>query len=88
MLLERRRLLDAEHVRHVVAHRVHRVVRLVAVKRPVALDVGDELDGARRADGHVHRRLRAPRRPRDIAAVGADLLERVAVHVDRMAIHR
>ena len=41
--------LHADHVRQIVAHRVHRVVRLVAVKRPVAGVVGDELDVARRA---------------------------------------
>ena len=47
---------------HVVAHRVHRVVRLVAVERPVAGRVGDELDVARRADRHVDGRLAASAR--------------------------
>ncbi len=41
--LEREGLLHAEHVRHVVAHRVHRVMGLVAVKRPVAFDVRDQI---------------------------------------------
>ena len=45
-------VVDADHRRHVVAHRVHRVVALVAVEGPVALLVGDELE------------LRASGRPR------------------------
>ena len=38
------RLVDADHRGDVVPHRVHRVVRLVAVERPVARLVGDEVD--------------------------------------------
>ena len=38
MLLGDAALVDADHVGHAVAHRVHRVVRLVAMDRPVAGD--------------------------------------------------
>ena len=41
-------LRDADEVLHVVAHGVHGVVRLVAVKRPVARSVGDEVERAHR----------------------------------------
>ena len=77
-------LLHADHQRDVVAHRVHRVVPLVAVDRPVA-GVGDELDVARLARADVDGGLRPLRGRRDLAAVGRDDVEVVAVQVDRMA---
>ena len=57
--------LHADHVRGAVAHLVHHVMGHVAVHRPVAGLVGDELDRARAADGHEHRRLGVLRRLRE-----------------------
>ena len=79
--------MHADEVLHVVAHGVHGVVRLVAVDRPVAGLVGDELEGAHLPDRHVDRDLRPARALRHPAAVGAGHLEVVAVHVDRMVGH-
>ena len=56
-------VVDADHGRHVVAHRVHRVVRLVAVERPVARLVGDELERAHLAHRDVGRHFRPARTP-------------------------
>ena len=53
--------VDAEEVGQTMPHLVHRVVRLVTMERPIARIVCDELDIARRADGHVRRVLGDPR---------------------------
>ena len=70
-----------------MAHRVHRVVRLVAVHRPVARRVCDELDRAHLADGDIHRDLGPARLFGHPAAVGAGDLELEAVDVDRVIGH-
>src|SRR6185295_13332776 len=75
-------------VRNIVAHRVHRVMRLVAVKCPVAFDVRDELDGACRADGDIDGGLGSLRALWSIPAVRRDFSETVAVQMDGVVIHR
>jgi hypothetical protein len=70
-----------------VAHLVHHVVGHVAVHRPVAGLVGDELDVAGAADRDEDGGLGPLRRDRERAAVGRHDLEVVAVQVDRVVIH-
>ena len=48
-------LIDTEMVGHGVAHGVHGVMALVAMKRPVAGRRRREFDGAHLADGDVRR---------------------------------
>ena len=43
-------VVDADHCRNVVAHRVHGVMRLVTMQRPIAGNVGNELVGGHGAD--------------------------------------
>ena len=71
-----------------MAHGIHRVVRLVAVDRPIAQMVRRELIGAHRADRNVDADLGPLRAFRHPAAVGAGDLEIIAVHVDRVVCHR
>ena len=70
-----------------MAHGVHRVMRLVAMDRPVADVLGVELVGPHRSDWDVDADLRPARLWADPAAIGAGDLEVVAVHVDRMVRH-
>src|SRR6266545_7847219 len=70
-----------------MSHRPHGVVRLVAVQRPIARRVRDELEGAHATDRHVGGHFRPLRRFGDPAPVGSRDLELVAVQMDRMARH-
>lgn len=56
-------LVDADQVRHLMAHSIHGVVRLVAMEGPVARIVGHEFNGAHLAHGDVGGNLgdKAPR---------------------------
>ena len=82
-------VIDADHGRDVVSHRVHDVVRLVAMERPVAGVVGDELERAHLRRPPCRRSSRASAR-----AFGTQPpsvhghLEVVAVNVDRVVGHR
>ena len=58
--------LHADHVGELVAHLVHDVVGHVAVQRPIAGRIGDELDGARAA-----RRAPAPWFPATAPTAGS-----------------
>mmetsp|Transcript_3946 Transcript_3946/g.6462 ORF Transcript_3946/g.6462 Transcript_3946/m.6462 type:complete len:479 (+) Transcript_3946:87-1523(+) len=87
-LLDHAAVLHADHGGHVVAHRVHRVVALVAVEGPVTFLVGQELDLAHLAYRNVRGDLVPPRGPGRRAAVGACHQEFVAVQVDRVVGHR
>jgi len=80
-------LAGADEVAVGVAHGVHRVMRLVAMDRPVAGVVGDEFNRADHADGHVGRRLRPTRGLGNPAAVRSGHGEMMAMHVDRMVGH-
>src|SRR5450830_1292139 len=80
-------LIDADHGRHVVAHGVHGVVRLVAMQRPVAFFSGVEFDGAHLADGDVGADFGPARSRWRPATVGAGDDEFMAVQVDRMIGH-
>src|SRR4030095_1986092 len=68
-------VVHADHGGHVVAHRIHRVMALVAVESPVALFVGYKLDLAHLADRHVGRHLVSARARRVRGAVGVSVLE-------------
>ena len=70
-----------------MAHRVHRVMRLVAVDRPVAQMIGRELVGAHRAHRNVDGDFGPLRTFGHPAAIGAGHLEVIAMHVDRMVRH-
>ena len=70
------------------AHRVHRVMRLVAMECPVARAIGGELDRAHLAHRDIGRHFRPARGRRNPAAVGTRDFEAVAVQVDRMVRHR
>src|SRR5690606_10301134 len=80
--------VHADHVGEVVPHLVHHVMGHVAVHGPVPRRVGDELDGAGAPGGHQHGRLGPLTRGGDAPAVGLGDVERVAVQVDRVVIHR
>ena len=93
----RRHLLDglrqhdgrnADEVNHVVAHRIHGVVRLVAVKRPVAGHIGEDIEHAHRSHRHVDSRFRPLRAFRYPAAIRAADRDVVAVQMDGMVGHR
>src|ERR1043166_1431029 len=81
-------LVHADERLHVMPHRIHGVMRLVAMDRPVARLVRDKLEDSHAADGHICRHLRNPRAFANPAAVVAGHLEHMAVHVDRMIGHR
>src|SRR5215469_5497421 len=68
-------------------HRVHGVMRLVAVKRPVTWGIGHEIDRAYCAHGHIDRRLRPLGALRHPTPVGATYGEMVTVEMDRMRRH-
>ena len=80
-------LLSADQVHHIVAHGIHGVVRLVAVKRPVARSVGDEVDGAYGTHRHVGGRLRELRGLRHPAAIGTAHRKVVPVQMHRVGGH-
>ena len=80
--------LDADHVRELVPHLVHHVMGHVAMHRPVAGLVGDELDGPRLPNGDQHGRLELLRRLGDLSAVGLRHAKLIAVQVDRVMVHR
>src|SRR5450830_1274743 len=87
-LLRQIALVDADHGRHVVAHSVHGVVRLVAMQRPVAFFGGIELDGAHLADGDIGTDFWPARSRWRPAAIGTGDDKFVAVQVDGMIGHR
>ncbi len=70
-----------------MTHGVHGVVRLVAVERPVAGVVGENVEGADGADRHVGRRLRILRGLGHPPSVGAAHGEAVPVQMDGMIRH-
>ena len=79
--------LHPHHVRKLVAHLVHDVVRHMAVEGPVAGRIGDKLDSARLPDRDQHGRFRPLRRQGDILAVGRGDAEVIPVDVDRVVVH-
>ncbi len=81
-------LVGADEGGDLVAHGIHRVVRLVAMDRPVAQMLRLEVEGAHRPHGDVDGDLGPGRLGWDPAAIGARYLEVVAVHVDRVVGHR
>jgi hypothetical protein len=87
-LLGHAAVVHADHGRHVVAHRVHRVVALVAVEGPVALLVGEEVHLPHLPHRDVGRHLVLARALRRRPAVGAGDQELVPVQVDRVVGHR
>src|SRR5262249_43864880 len=74
--------VDADIGFHVVAHRVHGVVGLVAVERPVAWHIGHEVVSTDRANRYVDGGLRPSRAFRHPATFGAGHREVVAVHMN------
>src|SRR6478736_326993 len=78
---------SADQVHHIVPHGIHGVVRLVAVKRPVARSVGDEVDGAYGTHRNVGGRLGELRSVRYPAAIGAAHREVVPMHMHRVGGH-
>ena len=80
-------LVDTDHRRYIVPHRIHRVVPLVAMECPVARLRRIELDGAHLPDGNVCRHFRPACCRRYPAAIGAGHFEFVAVQMDRMIGH-
>mmetsp|Transcript_5442 Transcript_5442/g.20833 ORF Transcript_5442/g.20833 Transcript_5442/m.20833 type:complete len:566 (-) Transcript_5442:6566-8263(-) len=87
-LLDDLTMVHADHRRHVVPHRVHRVMTLMAVEGPVAFLVGQELDLAHLTHGHVGGHL-VPARPLGCrSAIRPRHEEFVAVQVDRVVGHR
>ena len=80
--------LDADHVREVVAHLVHHVMGHVAVHRPVAGVVGDELNHARAADGNQHGVDRCYPGVGHFAAVDLDQVGLEPMQMNRVMIHR
>lgn len=80
-------LLHADHGRHVVLHRVHRVVRLAAAGGPTTGVVRDELDGTHLAHGSTRRHLRLARAGLNPAAICTGCLEGMAMQVHRV-VHR
>src|SRR5882762_1823603 len=76
----------ADQVGQAVAHRVHGVVRLVAVDGPVAGD-GVELDRSHLSHRYVGRDLGPARRFRNPSAVRAGDLEVRTVHMDGVVRH-
>ena len=69
-------------------HRIHRVVGLVAVKRPVAGPVCREFDGAHLPDRNVCGHLRPARSRWNPSTIGACNLEVIAVQMDGVIRHR
>ena len=68
-------------------HRSHRVVRLVAVERPVARRIRDELERAHLAHRHVHCHFGPSSLFRNPAAIGAGDREVDAVQMNRVIGH-
>lgn len=79
--------VDAYVGADLMAHRIHRVVRLVAMHRPVARVVGDELDRAHLADRAIDRNLRPPCLWIDPATICSGDMETRSMNVDRMVGH-
>ena len=71
-----------------MAHRVHRVMRLVAVECPVAGVSGVEFDGAHLSDCDVGGHLGPARRLRHPAAIRTCYLELMSVQMNGMIGHR
>ncbi len=80
-------MIDPDQRRHVVPHRPHGVVALVAVYGPVAGFVGQEFDLAHLANGQIHRHLGPARTLGHRAAIGAGDFELDPVHVDGVVGH-
>ena len=80
-------MIDTDHGGHVVAHRVHGVVRLVAMKRPIAFFIGHKFDLPHLPDRHIGGDLRPARRFRRRAAIGTAHRELMTVQVNRMIGH-
>ena len=80
-------LAHAEEVWDVMSHGVHSVMRLVAVKGPVAGVVGNELDVARGAHRDEHGGFGPTGRFGYPAAIGGCDPEPVAVDMDRVLVN-
>ena len=70
-----------------MTHRIHRVVILMAMERPVSRVIRDEFHRPRRPRRHIHGRLRPPRAPRERAAIRPYNPPTVAVEVNGMTVH-
>src|SRR5262245_65171266 len=80
-------LLYADEVPDIVTHRVHGVMRLVTVERPVARVVGNHVEGPDRADRDVDGALRPFGALGAPTAIRAAHREVVAVQMDRVVGH-
>src|SRR6516162_437989 len=80
-------LLYADEVPDIVTHRVHGVVRLVTVERPVARVVGNHVEGPDHADRDIDGAFRPLRTLGHPSAVRAAHREMVAVQMDRVVGH-
>ena len=75
------------HGRHIMAHGVHGVVALVAMKCPIAFFVGHKLDLPHLPDCYVGRDFRPAPAFRGGAAIGSSDLKLMPVQMDRVVGH-